>query len=131
MIMSWFYGKYACGHEGRVNIYGPEKDRKWKAEKEFKKVCPECWKKQYEEKIINASSGLPELTGTPKQVEWATNIRAKMKIELEKNMNYYKGKVEIKGLNFDEQVQKLFAQSNSVFWIENRSEYLVDLLRNA
>ena len=25
--MAWYEGTYACGHEGRVNIIGPQKDR--------------------------------------------------------------------------------------------------------
>lgn len=129
--MSWFYGKYACGHTGRENITGPEKNRQYIANKKFSGLCPDCWRKQYEEKIINASAGLPELTGTSKQVEWATKIRGKFSLELEQEKEYLKAKVEYKGLKFEEQVQKLFAQSNSVFWIENRREYLVDLLRNA
>lgn len=33
--MAWYYGTFACGHEGRVNIIGPHKDRKWKKERAF------------------------------------------------------------------------------------------------
>ena len=25
--MAWYEGTFACGHEGRVNIIGPQKDR--------------------------------------------------------------------------------------------------------
>lgn len=28
--MAWYEGTYACGHEGRVNIIGPQKDRGYK-----------------------------------------------------------------------------------------------------
>lgn len=50
--MAWWELKYACGHgTHRVQLYGPHRDRESKAawyEKEV--VCPECWKKQQQEK---------------------------------------------------------------------------------
>lgn len=41
--MAWYYGTYSCGHEGRVNIIGPTKDRQWKADRHFGHMCPECY----------------------------------------------------------------------------------------
>lgn len=85
--MAWFYGTYACGHEGRVQIYGPTKDRQWKADREFSKLCPECWAKKLAEDRERqnaeatakaAEMGLPELTGTPKQVAWANTLRQRL-----------------------------------------------------
>ena len=43
--MAWYYGTYSCGHEGRVNIIGPTKDRQWKADRHFGHMCPECYVK--------------------------------------------------------------------------------------
>lgn len=78
--MAWHEGVYACGHPGRVQIYGPVKDRDWKEKKEFSKLCPECWKKKLAEENQKAvetakEMGLPELEGTQKQVAWANSIR--------------------------------------------------------
>ncbi len=78
--MAWHEGVYACGHPGRVQIYGPVKDRDWKEKKEFSKLCPECWKKKLAEENQKAvetakEMGLPELKGTEKQVAWANSIR--------------------------------------------------------
>lgn len=28
--MAWYEGTFSCGHEGRVNIIGPNKDCQWK-----------------------------------------------------------------------------------------------------
>lgn len=33
--MAWYYGTYSCGHEGRVNIIGPTKDRQRKSDWHF------------------------------------------------------------------------------------------------
>lgn len=78
--MAWHEGTYACGHTGRVQIYGPVKDRDWKEKKEFSRLCPDCRKKKFYEDNLKAvqtakEMGLPELTGTEKQVAWANAIR--------------------------------------------------------
>lgn len=82
--MAWYYGTFSCGHDGRVNIIGPHKDREWKKEREFSKMCPDCYKvhlqKQREEEARRAMElakemELPPLQGTEKQVAWAEKIR--------------------------------------------------------
>jgi len=78
--MAWYYGTFSCGHEGRVNIIGPHKDREWKKEREFSKMCPDCLQKQREEEARRAMElakemELPPLQGTEKQVAWAEKIR--------------------------------------------------------
>lgn len=45
--MAWYHGTYSCGHEGRINLIGPTKDREWKKEREFSGLCPECYKKNW------------------------------------------------------------------------------------
>jgi len=94
--MAWYYGTYSCGHEGRVNIIGPVKDRQWKADREFSKMCPECYKqyleKQREKEILEAKEKaeemeLPELTGTEKQVAWAITLRDQLINKFNKAMN--------------------------------------------
>lgn len=86
----WYYGKYKCDHEGRVNIIGPEKNRGYKIDAEFSKLCPECRKAQREKEIEryneeaikkNAMWELPSLEGSEKQILWANRIRV---LELER-----------------------------------------------
>ena len=82
--MAWYEGTYSCGHEGRTQVYGPTKDRQRKADYYFEThLCPECWKREQEKKAQEAAKaaqdmGFAELTGSPKQISWAENIRAKM-----------------------------------------------------
>lgn len=84
LFMAWYYGTYSCGHEGRVNIIGPCKDRGWKSEREFSKICPECYKeylaKEREKRNAEAEQAaaemeLPGLIGSPAQIKWANTIR--------------------------------------------------------
>ena len=96
--MSYYERKYSCGHEGYVDIQGKNKaERDWKADKEFLKMCPECFAKQKEEENLKEMEkakemGLPELQGTFKQVGWASKIRNEWKEEIEyyqNNMNKF------------------------------------------
>lgn len=82
--MAWYYGTFSCGHEGRVNIIGPTKDRQWKADRQFEKMCRECWEKHLEEERQKANEKaaklakemeLPELFGSERQIAWANTIR--------------------------------------------------------
>lgn len=92
--MAWYYGEYACGHEGRVNIIGPVRNRQWKMDKEFSKLCPDCYKKQLEQEREMANlealkkakeMDLPQLIGSPKQIAWANTLRQEF-IEVFDNM---------------------------------------------
>ena len=54
--MAWYEGTFACGHDGRVNIIGPQKDRGYKKERAFSRLCPDCWQKERDEKIKSEES---------------------------------------------------------------------------
>lgn len=78
---------YRCGHEDRVSIEGPQKDRAWKLEREATKDCPACFINRREAaraeaattaQATNIAQGLAALTGSPKQIAWAEQIRAAM-----------------------------------------------------
>ncbi len=75
---------YSCGHEGVVQLYGKGSERERKIEwYESCGLCPECYKAHMREeeaklvKDIESKFDLPQLVGTPKQIEWAVKIRAK------------------------------------------------------
>lgn len=84
--MAWYDGTHACGHEGRINVVGPTKDRQWKVDRHFEKLCPECWEiekqRKFDEENQKATEAaaemeLPVLTGSEKQVSWANTLRQK------------------------------------------------------
>ena len=85
--MAWYYGTFSCGCEGRVNIIGPMKDREWKKEKAFNKMCYECYEKALKEKMERANEKakeiskeweLPNLEGSEKQIAWANTLRIEL-----------------------------------------------------
>ena len=84
--MAKYYGTYTCGHEGTTNIAGPIKDREWKKEKHFSKLCFECHKKQQFEKAEKEAKKqkLIELKGSEKQVKWAITLRNELEQDFDK-----------------------------------------------
>lgn len=154
--MAWYYGKFVCGHEGRVNVIGPIKDRQWKIDKRFEGLCPECYEKQKKEerekrekeaKEQTEEMELPELMGSEKQTKWATTLRVdairKMNANIEELSE--KNSEKIKLYDYDDTRIKTSKSEllqcvdyactdkvDSKFWIDNRySSYdmLVHLLK--
>lgn len=85
--MAWYYGTFNCGHEGRVNVVGPTKNRQWIADRKFEGLCPECYEEHLleEREKVNTEAAekakemeLPELVGSEKQVAWANTLRQKL-----------------------------------------------------
>lgn len=112
--MAWYYGTYSCGHEGRENIIGPGKDREWKKERAFDKICPECYKKWLEEERNKANieaaeksseMELPELIGSDKQVAWANTLRMKTIERFEKQLEVFE-KREAQAKEYFENIEK-------------------------
>ncbi len=128
--MSWYYGSFACGHEGRVNIIGPTKDRQWKADRQFAGLCPECWEVEKQRRFDEANAKaaaeaaemeLPKLTGSEKQIAWANTIRqdAIKKFErlVEINTKYISDEeIQLLHLLWD---RILIKQSSAKYWIDN------------
>lgn len=83
--MALYDVKYCCGHTFSTKIYGRADNRKRRIEYLSNYCyCPQCEEKerqQERESEIDAawehavSEGLPELSGTEKQVEWALVLR--------------------------------------------------------
>jgi len=147
--MAWHYGTRSCGHEGRVQIYGPTKHREWKAQWWFSRPCEECLEQQrQEENAQNAEKAremdLPELKGaSEKQIAYAETCRMRLVAVLEqfieeeeewlsevpedqraqrfKRRNYFP--LEEMAAVIDHVLQK----RSSRFWIENQYYTVTDV----
>ena len=110
--MSWYYGTFACGHEGRVNVIGKTSERQWKIDKLFGEICEDCKAKEREaanNEAIESSKqfGFPELKGTEKQIGWANTIR----------MNFYNKSMDAHIIPDD----IIRNETEAKFWIDNRN----------
>ncbi len=140
---------FSCGHTELINLIGKVKDRERKIEYfENHGLCSECWEaertRQFEEQNQKAAEeakeyGLPDLSGTEKQVAWATTIRQEFVAQAERNISYYEDKAAQPRIADDpkrkvaahELIQamrqvvenRLLAQTSARFWIDNRDSY--------
>lgn len=118
---------YKCGHSGVLDLGGKTKDREWRVEQAQYRLCPDCYRamkqKEMEEEL--AKYNLPELSGTERQIKWATDIRFKFAHEANRIMNEdkYRNNAE-----FIERYNKTYksvvdVETTSKWWIEHRDEF--------
>lgn len=67
---------YRCGHSEQTTLYGGNYQQQ--ASRKAQQLCPACYRGQQIETAQAATSELPALTGSEKQIRWATQIRATM-----------------------------------------------------
>ena len=143
--MAWYYGTFSCGHEGRTNIIGPQKNREWIKEQRFKGLCPDCYKKKMEEEREEANRKaeeknkemeLPELTGTEKQIAWAIKLRIKFIDEVTeiadiREERYFKlhNKHSKRAQRYRETLNHIIeTEKDSKFYIDNRIYDAIELI---
>lgn len=131
--MAWYEISYACGHEGREQVYGNASRRQWLVAKKAEGDCPECYQLRLqsnrEKESLKAADeakelGLPELIGTPKQVSWAQTCRMKLIDRIQQTIE----KADFEMLENPEEVKKttemafqsIMANDSAVWWIDNR-----------
>jgi hypothetical protein len=130
--------KFSCGHTETVYLYGPLKDRYRKIEwMESTKVCSACYQAEKEEakkaevEAVAARAdeyGLPELTGSEKQVAWALAIRDAFFETAQKEL-------EAQGNEFGKHVYSsvingYLENTDAKWWIDHRnSAYMTGRIR--
>lgn len=120
--------KHSCGHSSTVELYGPGKDRERKMEWMSRQDCAEC-------KAATATTAhpdLPPLKGSPKQITWATTIRAE---QIERVESWIEAEEEKLGEplhpTWYDALDALKQQTDARFWIDNRDYSPHTLLANA
>lgn len=100
-------------------------------------ICPACEDKQQAEKAARLAeeakvSGMPELTGSPKQIAWAEQIRASKAKEIGEYLEQAKVACDAETLKRIERVLGYILQNKgkASWWIENRKDSPAILIRN-
>jgi len=121
-IMAWYEVNYSCGHSDRIQLYGKHTEREKRIKYLEGTLCPDCyWKKiQEETKQTTKEFEMPELTGTPKQVQWANTIRADTIKAIVERKDEYVNKSDI--TEFDEILGCLISNFRDAgWWIDSRN----------
>lgn len=130
----------ACGHEETVVLFGKGKDREWRLENvEPQKLCSECWQaeltrqreEEYQKAVQEAQdSGLPELTGTEKQIAWAERVRISLLEKVEELLDKML-KSENPNLENIELARKAIqAKTSASWWIDHRDSHPYQMLED-
>ena len=121
---------FVCGHAGDFYVYGKGKTRDWQIRNaEATLVCPECYKKLVEEKRIQKNEealklteemDLPKLSGSEKQIAWATTIRIDLLDKIQGRVDHASKREEAET---DEEKKKLLRDHIELF--VNFIEYFI------
>jgi len=120
--MAWYDVTYSCGHSESIQLYGKHTDRESRIKYLEGTLCPACYLKKIQEETEKTTKEfeMPELTGTPKQIQWAKTIRADTITSLSEKRNYY---VNEGGFSrFDEVMAYLISNyKDAHWWIDSRT----------
>lgn len=128
--MAQYTINHSCGHTGHVTLFGPTKDRYRRIEWLETRECDECYKEGIAaEKAAESARaaerqtalGLPELSGSDKQVAWALVLRQRV---LER----------LAGMCSDDTARKQFTtiiavETSAKWWIDHRDHSAVEIAR--
>lgn len=127
-----------CGTAFKVHLEGPRRTREWRL-KNWDWRCDACRQKAIERANAEAASqaesmGLPELTGTEKQIPWAENIR----MERVENLREYAARCQerprllrLDHFEAEPAVTWILGQTSAAWWINHRELGLRELLQQA
>lgn len=104
---------HACGHTEEVNLFGKHADRERKIKYLESIDCRACWDAAQAAKAHEA--GLPELTGTPKQIAWANGIRNRILAEADSCI-----KAHPDWPDTDKWLTELKKETTARWWIDHR-----------
>lgn len=108
--MAWYYPHHRCGHSGeRIQLYGKGDDRQRTLNRMANHLCPAC--RAAEAQTQAKDAGMPVLTGSEKQVGWASDIRAKAITDLRERVG---------GEQAERIIAALIPHATAKWWIDNR-----------
>lgn len=115
---------YKCGHTAEVQLYGKEAERQKRIAWYATINCPDCEASEHREKA--EAAGLPQLTGSEKQIAWATKLRNNALDIL--NAQIARISEEHKSVMTACRDKWISKETASSYWIDNR--YDLDDLRS-
>lgn len=122
--MAQYNVDHSCGHSHTHNLVGKHKQREWRLERLAHESCPACQEierqaeHERQNRVAAAASAaleLPPLTGSEKQVAWATTIRVQFLDKLrEEGRDLLRGETEIREKTGENGVSLLKQAAQSV-----------------
>lgn len=117
--------RWACSHTTTVNIYGTNThgERERKADSLAKLPCPACRQSAERDALAARAAELPALTGSERQIKWATTLRDQALAEAKEWGEEHENKLSDAGR---EQLHRLIdaaqRQTDAAWWIDTRAQ---------
>ncbi|MEN6550235.1 MAG: hypothetical protein ABFE07_29675 [Armatimonadia bacterium] len=109
--------KHQCGHTSQVQLYGSSRDRERKMAWLHQQPCPDCRRAAQATETAKATEDLVTLTGSPKQIAWATKIQAEFLADMkQRTPDTDEGRTAYSLLK-----QAVNTKPAAAWWIDNRS----------
>lgn len=130
---------HSCGHTTTEQLYGKSDERERKI-KYLKTVpCTACTRQQQIHTAQTSTADLPKLTGSEKQIAWATTIRADLLRTVAEERASFLALGKRQGASdaqlaeqmgmFDTCTTKLHQQTSASWWIDHRTTTARHLLK--
>jgi len=127
-----------CGHTTTEQVYGKTSERERKTAWLRGQACRDCQRAAANAQAAGAAAaaGLPALTGSEKQIAWATTIRCAKLADLDAliaTIDAHNPTPDLKGRAVREQVtaarEQMTRQTSAAWWIDRRSDSAQTILR--
>lgn len=128
--MAKYQVTYACGHTDTIQLYGKVSDREKRLAYLATIDCPDCYHNKQLQAAKAQTADLPDLQGSDKQINWATQIRAEVFAALDKYSKLIEadqnareqGKIVARKM-FADFRGAMTAHTDCRFWIDNRGNF--------
>lgn len=139
------YGvRHSCGHIETVNLGGPERERERMIAWLKERPCFDCHRQAESVEAARAAEvdGLPTLTGTGKQIEWAMRSRQQQLTKVASMRDEYVARgeraiaagkatadeVRVGVASAEASIGRLASRTSASWWIDRRSYSVRELL---
>lgn len=107
---------HACGHTEEVSLFGKHSERERKIAYLESIDCRACWDAAQAAQAKEA--GLPDLTGSPKQIAWANGIRNRILAEAAHCIETHPDWPDV-----DKWLAELKKETSARWWIDHRDAH--------
>lgn len=104
---------HTCGHKEDIAVFGKRVDREKKIAWLESQPCAEC--RAAEAARNSKSNGMAVLTGSPKQIAWADDLRSESIHAVQK----IEARTETEAVHKDRLIKYLGSITSAAWWIEN------------
>ena len=105
---------HSCGHQEEIVVYGKRVDREKKIAWLESQPCAEC--RAAESAEASKAAGMAVLTGSPRQIAWAEDLRCESINAVQK----MEARTETEEVHKDRLIKYLGSIASAEWWIENQ-----------